>query len=108
MDKKTILISLPVEELEALIIDSVNSCLRHHEKRETAVSPESPEILNIDQACILLNLAKPTVYSLVSTRQLSHYKRGKKLYFKKAELTDWISSGKRSSAKELARKAKSH
>ncbi len=55
---------------------------------------EEPEqILNLDSACKLLNLAKPTVYGLVSQRKLPFMKRGKKLYFNREELTRWIHDG---------------
>jgi len=68
--------------------------------------PVEDEILNVRQASDLLNLAIPTIYSFTSKRKLPHSKRGKKLYFKKSELLQWIQSGRRSSVSELREKAK--
>jgi hypothetical protein len=67
---------------------------------------EEAEILTAKQASEFLNLAIPTIYSLVSRRALISYKRAKKLYFKKTELAQWIQSGRRSSMSELQNKAK--
>ena len=54
---------------------------------------DAEEILNLDETCKLLNLAKPTIYGLVSQRKLPYMKQGKKLYFSKQELTDWLKQG---------------
>lgn len=63
------------------------------QKQGQPVKTETDEILNLDEACMLLKLAKPTIYGLVSQRKLPHMKQGKKLYFSKKELTDWLKKG---------------
>lgn len=37
---------------------------------------------------------KPTFYGLVSTGKIPHYKTGKKLFFLKSEIDEWLKSGK--------------
>jgi len=71
------------------------------QKQGQPVKAEAEEILNLDEACKLLNLAKPTIYGLVSQRKLPYMKQGKKLYFSKQELTDWLKQGSKT-VKDLA------
>lgn len=68
---------------------------------QTFGSKTEEEILTIDQACMFLNLAKSTIYILTSKRILPFFKRGKKLYFKKSELLQWIEDGKKKTMKQL-------
>lgn len=54
-----------------------------------------PELLTIDQAAKYLNLAKQTLYGFTSKGDIPYLKRAKKLYFKKTELNNWITEGKK-------------
>ena len=47
-------------------------------------------------------LAKPTIYGLVSRREIPYHKRGKKLGFLKSEIDEWLKQSKRKMATELA------
>jgi predicted DNA-binding transcriptional regulator AlpA len=49
----------------------------------------------IELAQEITRLSKARLYALVSARQIPHAKRGNKLYFTRAELQAWITSGKR-------------
>jgi excisionase family DNA binding protein len=73
------------------------------------VPQSQPEqLLNITQAAEHINLAVPTLYSLVSRKELPFNKKGKRLYFLKSELTDWIRSGRRKTIAESQANAESH
>jgi len=63
---------------------------------QAATMPQktSEDLLNIQQAGELLNLSIPTIYSKVSKKELPYSKRGKKLYFSREELTDFIKKGR--------------
>ncbi len=58
-------------------------------------SNEKDEVLTIDAAAKLIKLAKPTIYGLVHKKSIQHYKKGKRLYFHKSELLEWIQSGRK-------------
>lgn len=60
------------------------------------------EIGGIDLAIEITGLAKPTIYSLCSERKIPHSKQGKRLYFSRQELTEWIKNGKRKTQREIA------
>lgn len=62
------------------------------------------ELLTIKEASKLINLAVPTIYGLVHKNEIPYSKGKKKLYFKKAELLEWVHSGKRTSKKDLDKK----
>jgi len=53
---------------------------------------------SIELAVKVLDLAKPTIYALVSKGQIPHSKRGNRLYFNRTELLAWIAEGKRNTA----------
>lgn len=59
------------------------------------IREEPEEVLNLDRACAFLNLAKPTVYGMVSQGKIPYMKQGKKLYFIKQELAAWLKEGRR-------------
>lgn len=50
-------------------------------------------LIGIDKACEVVQKAKPTIYALVRKGIIPAYKRGKKLYFYKEELLQWVGSG---------------
>jgi excisionase family DNA binding protein len=54
-----------------------------------------PDLLTIEQAGAFIGLAKQTMYILVSKGKIPHMKKGKKLYFSRAEIEQYIRSGKR-------------
>jgi excisionase family DNA binding protein len=68
--------------------------------------PELP--INITQAAEHINLAVPTLYSLVSRGEIPVNKKGKRLYFLKSELTDWIRSGRKKTIAESQANPESH
>ena len=59
------------------------------------------ELGGIELAQEITRLSKPRIYALVAARQIPHSKRGKKLYFNRANLLDWIAAGNRQ-VKEVA------
>ena len=91
MDK--IIISTPLE-LSNLIEDTLKKVLQQS-TLQTAENNSQPELLSISQASEYLNLAKQTLYGFTSKGEIPYLKKGKKLYFKKSELTKWINEGKK-------------
>ncbi|OAD46009.1 helix-turn-helix domain-containing protein [Polaribacter atrinae] len=89
--------SLPqvVHEL-SVKIDNFALLLKSTTQRE-----DQNDLLNTKEAAKFLNLSVPTLYSKVSKKEIPHMKRGKRLYFSKLELTDYIKSGKVFSDEEI-------
>jgi len=63
---------------------------------------EGPEqLLSIQDAASYLNLSVPTLYSKVSRGELPVMKRGKRLYFSKAELLEYLKGGRKKSISDI-------
>ncbi|GLB49841.1 DNA-binding protein [Neptunitalea sp. Y10] len=48
---------------------------------------------------------KPTWYSKISRNEVPYYKRGKKVYFLKSEIDEWLKTGKRKTNTEIEQEA---
>lgn len=62
---------------------------------------QQSDLLVIKDAAKFLNLSVPTLYGKVRRREIPHMKQGKRLYFSRKELTDYIKSGKVLSDREI-------
>ncbi len=56
----------------------------------TQVKNIIPDILDVKQAAEFLRLKIATLYEKTSEKTIPHFKKGKKLYFKRDELQDWV------------------
>ncbi len=89
-------------ELETLIENTIKKVLS---VQQTPPYPQADEVLTIKQAAQLLCLSVPTIYGLVHRAEIPVSKRGKRLYFSKVELTQWIKDGRKKTTKEIAAEA---
>lgn len=98
---KTVLISLPIEDLQTVIIDCVNSCLRNNKQESKPPTEQPEELLTIQEAAQFLNLTVPTMYSKVSKGEISVMKKSKRLYFSSTDLMEYVKSGRKKSNAEI-------
>jgi len=103
---KTVLISLPIEDLQTVIIDCVNSCLRNNKQESKAPTNQPEQLLTIEEAAEFLSLTVPTMYSKVSKGELPVMKRSKRLYFSRTELLEYLKDGRKKSNAEIEQEAK--
>ena len=87
-----------VSELKRLLI----------EKQEQAPTDQPEQLLTIQQAAEFLSLTVPTIYSKVSKGELPVMKRGKRLYFSRAELLEYVKAGRKKSNAEIEQEAKAY
>ena len=85
-------------DIENLIQTNVRQILS--EKGLEANFPAN-DILSIEQACQYLKLAKQTIYGFTSKNEIPFFKKGKKLYFKKSELEQWLLDGRQKTHREI-------
>jgi excisionase family DNA binding protein len=107
---KTVLISLPIEDLQTVIIDCVNSCLRNNKQESKAPTDQPEQWLDLNDLIQYdpEKRTKPTWYSKISRNEVPHYKRGKKVYFLKSEIDEWLKQGKCKSNAEIEAEAKAY
>lgn len=63
------------------------------------------DVLDIDEAAMMTGYTKAFLYRLTSSKKIPHYKKCRKLYFKKKELEDWMLDSKVLSGDEINRQA---
>ena len=79
------------------------------ERDEPQPEPEQNELLTIQEAAEILHLTVPTLYSKNSKGEIPGVcKQGKRLYYDKQVLTDWIRSGRRKSNAEVEADAEAY
>lgn len=63
-------------------------------------------VLSFAEACLYLELSESHLYKLTSASAIIHYKpNGKKIYFKREELDEWLLRNRSTSPDELAANA---
>lgn len=90
-------------ELETLIEKTISKVLSS--SQPTPSQTETDQLLTISQVAEFLSLSVATVYGLVSRSEIPCMKKGKRLYFSKEEISDWIKSGKKKTIHELSAEA---
>lgn len=55
---------------------------------------EGKEILLTQEAADFLNITKSTLYKLNFERKIPYMKRGKRVYYKRAEIIEWLNEGR--------------
>jgi len=74
----------------------------------TSQSKSSPDILNVNQIADYLSVSKATIYKYTADRIIPHFKRGKRLYFKKSDVEAWVTAHRVSSNEEIAQDASNY
>ncbi len=63
-------------------------------------------VLNFNEACRYLEISPSHLYKLTSTKQIPHFcPQGKKLYFNRQELEDWLQRNRQSTTEEIDKEA---
>jgi len=63
--------------------------------------PEPDKFMTLREVAEYLHLSYASIYRLTSNRQIPFSKQGKKLYFLKSEVDEWLKSGRRATVAEL-------
>lgn len=105
MDTNITLHDFLQEILEPIIDDCIRRSMLKYLDYVTQESQVDPGALGITEAANYLKLAKPTIYELVAKRKIPHYKKGKRLYFRKHDLDEWINQGRVKTENEIRAEA---
>lgn len=65
-------------------------------------------VLDLDEATLFTGLSKGHLYRLTSERQIPHYKKNRKLYFRKTELEEWLTADRVMTAEEIDSEASTY
>ncbi|ASE62009.1 DNA-binding protein [Chryseobacterium indologenes] len=81
-----------LDKIEEILLDRIQN------------EPTDIEFIGAMEACKILKISLPTLYSKVSLREVPFYKKGNRLHFSKAELLEWIQDGKKNSLADISEK----
>ncbi len=101
-----IIIQLDSEQLSNLIQSAVRKVLEETPPQTAEPTYHPEQLLTIQQAAAYLSLTVPTIYRKVSIGELPAMKQGKRLYFSRIELLEYLKDGRRKSNAELIIKNK--
>lgn len=83
---------------EELILDKLNQIAVKLDEQNLL----QKTVLNFNEACSYLDISQSHLYKLTSTRQIPHFcPQGKKLYFKRSELDEWLQRNRQSTSDEI-------
>ncbi|MDV7187620.1 helix-turn-helix domain-containing protein [Lutibacter sp. TH_r2] len=66
------------------------------------------EIMSLKQLCEYYDFTKSHIYKLTSNREIPFYKNGKRLYFKKDEIDQWILENRVKTVKDIEQEANNY
>jgi excisionase family DNA binding protein len=87
----------------SLLIREVNSLKL---ALQAAPPEQADQLLTVDQAAAFLTLAKPTIYAMISRGDLPNLKRGKRVYFQKSDLLNYLKEGRRKTYQQIKEEAR--
>ena len=64
--------------------------------------------MSVEQLANYLDLSRSHIYKKTSSKEIPHYKKGKKLYFNKKEIDQWILKDKIETSDEIEQMAKDY
>ena len=79
-------------------VDKINSLSQRMDEYILLQKP----VLNFDETCRYLDISASHLYKLTSQKQIPHFcPQGKKLYFRRDEIDQWLQRNRQSSAGEI-------
>lgn len=88
-------------------LNAIESLLRSDKVIERVV--ETKEVMTVAELSEYLSISKSAIYKMTSSNVLPHYKpTGKLLYFKKAEIVEWVLKDRIKTVDEIRIEADNH
>ena len=101
--------NVPLSKLEPIFKRWIKEAQAEMQPTKVEPTDQPEQLLTIDEVATLLHLTKPTVYSKVSKNELPGVcKRGKRLYFDRQTIINWIKQGRKKSNAEIDREAEAY
>jgi excisionase family DNA binding protein len=96
------------EKLISSISERVTANILKAVRNEQPTTEQPEQLLTIQEAAEFLSLSVPTLYSKVSKGELPVMKQGKRLYFSRTELMEYVKAGRKKSNAEIEQEAKAY
>ncbi|MBX3164195.1 MAG: helix-turn-helix domain-containing protein [Bacteroidetes bacterium] len=102
--------SNPFETIDARLSNIENLLLdiKHNPVKSEQPQQHTEQLLTIQQAAKFLSLTVPTMYGKVSKNELPFMKRGKRLYFSRDEIMQYLKDGRKKTLAEINAEAQTY
>jgi len=100
-----ILTTISKKEIKKLIEEAIQKAIPGN---LNLTDDQNSSFMDVNQATEFLGIAKATLYGKCCNLLIPHFKKGKKLYFDKAELLDWLKSSKRKTINDINESVNTH
>ena len=97
-------------ELEQLIYNAIERIIVNHLQVKNKDDPDIlfPEIMGTEQAASYLGISDSTLNRYTSKQLIPYHKRYQKLFFKKANLQQWVEENKKETSNSIIKYEKYH
>ncbi len=103
-----LLTTLSKTELGEILRQEIENYFNSQKNVNQPDTKQPEQFLTIQEAAEFLRLTVPTVYIKVHKGELPVMKRGKRLYFSKTELMDYLKAGRKKSNAEIEQEANAY
>lgn len=100
--------NVPLSKLEPIFKRWIKEAQAEFQPTRFEPADHTEQLLTIQQAAEFLSLSVPTLYSKVSKGELPVMKQGKRLYFSRTELMDYIKEGRKKTNAEIEAEAEAY
>ena len=88
---------------------SIDILMQKMERIENLIEEQSilkKDVLNFSETCKYLGLSKSHLYKLTSSKSIPHFcPQGKRLYFKRTDMDDWLLRNRQDTQDEIEQQA---
>lgn len=77
------------------------------ERIESVMAVQMKTVLTVAEAAMYMGMSENWLRHIICRNEIPYYKRGKRVYFKKAELDDWMCAERVASDAEIEKEANS-
>jgi excisionase family DNA binding protein len=103
MDNPFEVIHQKLNKIEILLTE-----LKQQNESTVTATEEKEGTIDVEQAAVVLNITVPYLYVLTSKKKVPHMKKGRKLYFFRSELIEYLESGKQKTVNDIQAKVEKH
>jgi len=87
-------------------VSEIKNLIQEHQVKPPQKDQDLP--IDVNEAAKVLKLRVPTLYSKVSRNEIPYMKQGRRLYFSRHDLIEWIKEGKSMSVDEIQQQAENY
>lgn len=88
-----------------IIAEAIEKSMVRHFQTQPIPQQAVPEILDVNRAAVLLGVSKGWIYKLTHRKKVPYYTTGKRVYFRRQELVEWVTRIRVKPASEIEQEA---